>query len=163
MSPVIARLPAVLATLLLVAQLDTVPVCAASPPTTSCQVFPSDDIWNTDISTLPVHAQSAAWLSSMASATTRLHPTSEGRPMDFVQRRRQHPPKGVGDVPLRERKRPRPVSLGADTRIENGTDHHAVIINRDTCTLYELSNPAGSGTSWTADSGVIFPLNYASF
>jgi len=53
-----------------------VPVQAegAAPPTTSCQVFPGDNIWNTDISTLPVHARSAQWLSSMAASSTNLHP-----------------------------------------------------------------------------------------
>src|SRR5439155_16982268 len=42
--------------------------------------------------------------------------------------------------------------------IENGSDRHALIINRDTCTLYELYDLSGSGSSWTAGSGAIFPL-----
>src|SRR5438105_6833966 len=61
-----------------------VPVQAegAAPPTTSCQVFPADNVWNTDISTLPVHARSAQWLASMASTTT-LHPDFGGPPYGF--------------------------------------------------------------------------------
>ena len=42
--------------------------------------------------------------------------------------------------------------------MENGSDRHALIINRDTCTLYELYDLSGSGSSWTAGSGAIFPL-----
>src|SRR2546428_11427476 len=32
------------------------------------------------------------------------------------------------------------------------------MINRDPCTLYELYNVSGSGSSWSAGSGAIFPL-----
>ncbi len=155
-----ARLPVLLASLLLVAPLDTVQAGAASPPSTSCQVFPSDNIWNTDISKLPVHAQNAQWLSSMAAATTNLHPDFGGPPYGFPYNivDNTHPTVSVTFLYASESD-PGPYPLGADTSIENGTDRHALIINRDTCTLYELFNLAGSGTSWTADSGAIFPLN----
>src|SRR5207302_825679 len=39
-------------------------VQAAAPPGTSCSAFPADNVWNTDISTLPVNSHSAAWLAS---------------------------------------------------------------------------------------------------
>src|SRR2546430_15840777 len=57
-----------------------IPASAAAPPTTSCQVLPADNIWNTDIAALPVHAQSAQWLASMAFSTTKLHPDFGGAP-----------------------------------------------------------------------------------
>src|SRR5205814_10462967 len=60
--------------LLAVFLLDTVPAAGAAPPTTTCQVFPADNVWNADISTLPVHARSAQWLASTAAASTNLHP-----------------------------------------------------------------------------------------
>jgi len=28
--------------------------------------------------------------------------------------------------------------FGSDTRVESGSDAHALMINRDTCTLYEI-------------------------
>ena len=146
--------------LLLVAQFDALPVDAASPPSTSCQVFPSDNIWNSDISKLPMHAQNAQWLSSMASATANLHPDFGAPPYGFPYNIVDNTHQKVSVTFLyASESDPGPYPLGADTRIENGTDHHALIINRDTCTLYELFNLAGSGTSWTADSGAIFPLN----
>jgi len=37
-------------------------------------MFPADNVWNTDISKLPVNPRSAAWLKSMNSARTFLHP-----------------------------------------------------------------------------------------
>ena len=44
------------------------------PGAPDCPVFPADNVWNTDISGLPVEAHSAAWMASMHSATTNLHP-----------------------------------------------------------------------------------------
>lgn len=44
------------------------------PGAPRCPLFPSDNVWNTDISGLPVNARSAAWISSMQSAATHLHP-----------------------------------------------------------------------------------------
>jgi hypothetical protein len=135
------------------------PTAAAPVPGTSCQVFPQDNIWNTDISTLPVHARSAQWLASMAAATTNLHPDFGGPPYGF--------PFNVVDnshatvsvtFQYASESDPGPYPVGADTMIEKGSDLHALIINRDTCTLYELFRLAGSGSSWTAGSGAIFHL-----
>jgi hypothetical protein len=135
------------------------PAEAAAPPTTSCQVFPTDDIWNTDISTLPVHARSAQWLTSMAAASTNLHPDFGAPPYGFPYNvvDSTHPTVSVAFQYASESDAG-PYPVGADTSIENGTDRHALIINRDTCTLYELYALSGSGSSWSAGSGAIFPL-----
>ena len=136
-----------------------VPAAAAAPPSTSCQVFPADNIWNTDISTLPVHAQSAQWLASMASSTTKLHPDFGGPPYGFPYNVVDNT-HGTVSVTFQyaSESDPGPYPLGSDTLIESGSDRHALIINRDTCTLYELFGLSGSGSSWTAGSGAIFPL-----
>src|SRR5207237_1134318 len=47
---------------------------AAVPGALNCPMFPADNVWNTNISKLPVNQHSAAWLASMNSATTFLHP-----------------------------------------------------------------------------------------
>src|ERR671924_913073 len=83
MSSASARLPMLLALGLLLGQADGLPANAAPPPSTSCQVFPSNNIWNADISRLPVHAGSAQWLASMNAATTKLHPDFGGPPYGF--------------------------------------------------------------------------------
>jgi len=136
-----------------------IPVAAAAPPTTNCQVFPADNIWNTDISTLPVHAQSAQWLASMASSTTNLHPDFGGPPYGFPYNIVDNTHATVAvTFQYASESDAGPYPLGSDTLIENGSDRHALIINRDTCTLYELFGLSGSGSSWTAGSGAIFPL-----
>ncbi len=132
---------------------------AAPVPSTTCQVFPADNIWNTDISALPVHARSPQWLASMASSTTNLHPDFGGPPYGFPFNvvDNTHPLQTI-TFQYASESDPGPYPVGADTLIENGSDRHALIINRNTCTLYELYNLAGSGSSWTAGSGAIFPL-----
>jgi len=135
------------------------PAQAAPVPSTTCQVFPADNIWNTDISTLPVHARSGQWLTSMSAGTTNLHPDFGGPPYGFPFNvvSNTHPTVSVSFQYASESD-PGPYPVGADTSIENGSDRHALIVNRDTCTLYELFGLAGSGSSWTAGSGAIFPL-----
>src|SRR5437899_2170386 len=104
-------------------------------------------------------SSSPQWLASMAAATTKLHPDFGGPPYGF--------PYNVVDnshatVPVTfqyaSESDPGPYPVGFDTSIENGSDHHALIINRDTCSLYELFDTSGSGSSWTAGSGAVFNL-----
>jgi hypothetical protein len=134
-------------------------VAAAPVPSTSCAVFPADNIWNTDISSLPVHPRSAQWLASTAAATTNLHPDfgapPYGFPFNLVDN--THPTVSVSFQYASESD-PGPYPVGSDTAIENGSDRHALIINKNSCTLYELFGLSGSGSSWTAGSGAIFNL-----
>src|SRR3972149_9541973 len=39
-------------------------------PPISIQMFPPDNIWNTDISTLPVHSMSATWIATVGASKT---------------------------------------------------------------------------------------------
>src|SRR2546427_6771822 len=39
----------------------------------ACAIFPADNVWNADVSALPVHAMSATWIASIG-ATAPLHP-----------------------------------------------------------------------------------------
>ena len=129
---------------------STVHAAAAPVPSTSCQVFPADNVWNTDMSTLPVHARSAQWLASMAS-TTKLHPDFGGPPYGFPFNvvDRSHATVSV-TFQYASESDAGPYPVGTDTGIENGSDRHALIINKDTCTLYELFLLSGSGSTWSA-------------
>ncbi len=53
----------------LIVTLDAGPARAGTPVpgAAGCPMFPSDNIWNTDISSLPVDVHSAQWLASMDS------------------------------------------------------------------------------------------------
>ncbi|HEX6348401.1 MAG TPA: hypothetical protein VF160_03305 [Candidatus Dormibacteraeota bacterium] len=134
---------------------------AAAPtvPGSSCPVFPADNIWNTDISSLPVNAHSAAWLaSSGATGGTLLHPDfgapPYGIPFNVVGSSHattnftfEYPDESdAGAYPY-----------GSDLLREGPTDSHQLSINSDTCRLYETWATDYNGPS-TAGSGAIFDL-----
>jgi hypothetical protein len=151
---------AVLATLIAVTApfLQAAPALAAAVPGTSCTVFPSDSIWNTDISALPVAARSAAWLAAMNSASLNLHPdfggSTYGIPYAVVDNRHA---KASFSFLYGTESDAGPYPFGPDVPVEAGSDAHALMVNKDNCTLYELGGESYSGPG-TAIAGAIFPL-----
>jgi hypothetical protein len=158
-----------LATLLLVLLAGPpVRALAASPPGTTCPVFPADNIWNTDISTLPINSHSAAWLSSTGATGGRLlHPDFGGAPygIPFNVVSSSHATANFNFLYWRESdptvatQQPQgPYPYGSDLQVEAPTDSHLLTIVSDTCKLYETSGTDynGAHTGW---SGSIFDLN----
>src|SRR5438105_4489052 len=112
---------------------------SAPIPGMSCTVFPSDNIWNTDISQLPVNANSAAWLQSMDAASTNLHPDF-GRPpygFPYAVVDDAHSTTSIKFL-YADESDPGPYPFGPDTPLEQGSDRHALMVNKDHCVLYEL-------------------------
>jgi hypothetical protein len=140
-------------------------------PGTACTLFPSDNIWNTDISKAPVNAMSPTWLSSMAASTTDLHPDF-GRPpygLPFAIVGDSHPTVSIR-FQYADESDPGPYPFGPDIPLEQGSDRHALMVNRDTCTLFELyeaywnngSPVAGSGAIWNLASNALRPDGWTS-
>jgi hypothetical protein len=149
------------------------------PGAPDCPLFPADNVWNTDISALPVAPQSAAWLASMDAAGADLHPDfgpdpggyPYGIPVTVVTG--SHPLAAVSFTYGDESDRG-PYPFGPDTLIEGGPqaggDRHAIMINSETCVLYELWNAryaaagatAGSGASWNLRSNALRPAGWTS-
>ena len=138
-------------------------------------------MWNTDISTLPVHPRSVAWMASMDSAGRTLHP--DFGPSFAAQAMPYGIPFAVVDdnhakVPVTfdyaAESDPGPYPFGPDTPIEGGVDatgdRHAIMIDHSTCTLYELydaryspgGSTAGSGAVWNLRSDALRPANWTS-
>lgn len=133
---------------------------AAAPPGTTCQVFPADNIWNTDISTLPVNTQSAAWLASSGASSGRLlHPDFGGPPygMPFNVVDNTHATASPTFLYASESDAG-PYPWGSDLQIEGGSDAHMLTINKDTCKLYETFATNYNGPQ-TAGSGAIFDMS----
>ena len=142
-------------------------------------MFPADNIWNTDISKLPVDAHSAAWLRSMNSASTYLHPDFGPNPggypygIPFIIVTNAHPKVRISFQYASESNRG-PYPFGPDTPIEGGKnaggDRHALMVDSSTCTLYELWNAhysasgstAGSGATWNLKSNALRPAGWTS-
>src|SRR3954447_5660472 len=102
------------------------PAFAANIGGTACPAFPADNWWHADVSKLPVHPSSAAWMSHMGAAA-KLHPdfgpsfgeipVPYGMPITVVGG--AHPKVTVGfDYPTQSDNVPYP--LGADTKPEGG-------------------------------------------
>jgi hypothetical protein len=134
---------------------------ARAVPGTTCTVFPANNVWHMDISKLPVNTKSATWLASAGASTTHLHPDfgppkDYGIPWDVVTN--AHPL-----IPVRflyaDESDPGPYPFGSDIQVEASSDHHANMINKDTCTLYELYDARLKGKRASAGSGAIFNLS----
>jgi hypothetical protein len=129
-------------------------------PDTNCTVFPADSIWNTRVDSLPVHPESATWLASMRAGSTNLHPDfgapSYGLPYDVVSNRRRSVRIRFRYASESDRVR---YPFGPRTPIENGSDRHALMVNKSTCTLYELFDADWNHGNPTAGSGAVFDLS----
>lgn len=142
------------------------------PGAPNCPMFPANNVWNTNISRLPVNSRSAAWLHSMDSSSTYLHPDFGPDPGGY--------PYGIPYTVVTSKHRLVRIKFqyasesyrgkypfGPDTPIEGGKhatgDRHAIMVNADTCTLYELwearysahGSTAGSGAMWHLDSNAL--------
>src|SRR2546428_5300613 len=148
------------AAFLLFAAFPPAPAVAASVPGTSCQVFPPDNVWNMDVSALPVNAKDRVWKKAMHAPTTNLHPDfgppSYGIPFDVVDN--SHPFVSP-TFTYADESDPGPYPFGPDIHIEGGSDRHAIMVDRSTCMLYELYGATWNGGRPPAGSGGLFHLH----
>lgn len=149
----------------------------AVPGAPDCPMFPANNIWNTDISKLPVDGRSGAWMRSMDSAHTYLHPDfgpSGGYPygIPYTIVNSKHRLVRISFHYASESDRG-PYPFGPGTQIEGGKnaggDRHAIMVNKKTCVLYELFNAryskhptAGSGAIWNLRSNALRPAGWTS-
>jgi hypothetical protein len=126
---------------------------------TTCEVFPPDNVWHLNVSRLPVSAHSDAWTHAMHARRTFLHPDfgppSYGIPFDVVDA--SHPDVSV-DFTYADESDAGPYPFGSDIHVEGGSDRHAIMLDQDTCTLYELYAAKWNGGTPTAGSGAVFDL-----
>ncbi|HXA43809.1 MAG TPA: hypothetical protein VNV65_12955 [Candidatus Solibacter sp.] len=152
---------------------------AASPAVGACPAFPANNVWNTDISGLPLHPSSAAWVGNMGGTSRLLHPDfgpsggyPYGIPFNVVDS--SHPKINIS-FQYNDESDQVPYPFGSDTSIEGGPnatgDRHAIMIDQSTCTLYELYNAqyngstgstAGSGATWNLAGNALRPAGWTS-
>jgi hypothetical protein len=136
-----------------------VPAGAADVPGTTCSVFPPNNVWRLDVRRLPVHPRNAVWKRATHAAGTRLHPDfgppTYGIPFDVVPA--SHQDVSI-DFAYAGESDPGPYPFGPDVAIEGGSDRHAIMVDEDTCLLYELFAARWNGGDPAAGSGAIFDL-----
>lgn len=138
----------------------------AQPP--GCSIFPADNVWHADVSTLPLHDSSAAWVASIGADRT-VHPDFgsglwEGAPFGIpINLVAPGQPAVNVSFEYADESDEGPYPIPADVRIEGGPeatgDRHVILLDTDACVAYELyaAWPQGDGT-WRAGSGAIFDL-----
>ena len=132
------------------------------PGAPKCPLFPASNVWNKRVDTLPVAANSNAIINSIG-LDVGLHP-------DFGTVWDGHPNGIPYTIASKMTKRYRlsflyasesdrgPYPIPANVKIEGGSDHHALIVDRDRCYLYELYALEKTKTGWRAGSGAIWNL-----
>jgi hypothetical protein len=158
---------------------STVHPLANLVPGTACPAFPPSNFWNTRIDQLPADTRSDAWMSHM-HASINLHPdfgpsfgaqsVPYGIPITIVA----SAPRVPVAFEYAEESDPVAYPLSSATLIEGGSasqgDRHAIVVDADTCTLFETWNTrqtphgwtAGSGASWNLRSNALRPRGWTS-
>jgi hypothetical protein len=111
----------------------------------------------------PVDPRSAAYVSSISDGGDRsfLHadfgsdPTY-GIPFVTVPKDQKKVPIRYTDYGDESDKGPFPIPLKA--KVETGSDHHVIAVQKGTCRLFELYGARRSGSGWAASSGARFDL-----
>jgi hypothetical protein len=138
------------------------PAVSPSVAGTTCTVFPADNVWNAPIDDLPVDRNSAAWAASLPGKylTLGFGPAggkNYGFPFAIVDNSTAMASVVISDLAESD---PGPYPFTADTPIEpyDGGDAHALMINKDTCVLYELYDAHWNDGHPKAANGVIYDL-----
>ncbi len=142
----------------------------------SCQVFPSDNPWNTDISHAPLDANSNNYVDFIGRST-RLHPdfgtvwnnAPIGIPYAIVGGNQPRVPisfyydseSDAGPYPIPPDVPIEGQPVGQPNTSSFGGDRHVLVVDESACKLYEVydAQPVNGGQSWTGGSGAIFDLN----
>jgi hypothetical protein len=153
------KVAALAVALALAAGLGVEPAGAVPVPGTTCDVFPSDNVWNMDVSGLPMHPKSGAWKRAAHAGSTLLHPDfgkdPDGFPLAVTD---ASTPTTPVDFAYADESDAGPYPFTASTPIEQGSDRHALMINADACTLFELFAAGWNHGEPTAGSGAVFDL-----
>jgi hypothetical protein len=145
------------------------------PSAPRCTVFPKSNPWNKRVDRLPVAKNSAAIIASIG--------TGEGLHADFGSGLWEGSRIGIPfDVVTRKTPRSRVAFEYADesdrvrypipkgVHIEGGSDHHALLLDRDACRLFELGGlekragrwHAWAGATWSLRSNRVRPAGWTS-
>lgn len=143
------------------------------PGAPNCPLFPANNVWNADISGLPVDPNSNNYINNM-SPGTGLHPdfgsfAGYGIPYNVVSsaQAKLNVDFSTYGYPTESDNGPYPIPSSPNIEGNdqnacnalNGGDCHVLIVDKDACMLYELFSASYTGAQWHAGSGAIWSLN----
>ncbi len=133
------------------------------PNIAGCPIFPASNPWNQRVDKLPVAANSAAIISSIgldapvhADFGSGLY---DGQPIGIpynVVSGSQAKSRVSFEYADESDKGPYPIP--AHPKIEGGSDHHILIVDKTNCRLYELGGAQKTSGAWHAWAGAIWNL-----
>jgi len=131
-----------------------------APIINGCQIYPSDNTWNTDISNYSIHPKSNTYIQTIG-LTKGLHPDfgenqDYGIPYNIVSNQTKvH----VTFTEYGDESDAGPYPIPQNPKMEAMKDAHLIVLDTSECKLYEMYNAKKSSNgSWLADSGAIFNL-----
>ena len=141
------------------------------PAAPHCLIFPKSNVWNKRVDKLPVTRNSARIINSIG-LDTGLHPDFGsgkygggpiGIPFNVISRRTKRVHLSF-DYADESDKGPYPIPR--HVKVEYGSDHHALMVDRSRCKLYEVfalhGHHAGSGAIWSLRSNHLRPKGWTS-
>lgn len=132
---------------------------AQTPTVSGCAVFPSNNVWNVRADSLPVDANSDAYVQTLG-ATNKAHADFGMSPANGIPYAVVPGSQPKFTVKFYYDGDAGPYPIPPNPPIEANSDHHLLTIDKDNCILYELFNlQKQTDGSWLAGSGAIFPLN----
>jgi hypothetical protein len=143
------------------------PAVVSEPTVGGCQVFPSNNAWNENVSKLPVRADSARLVSRISSTGGRsmLHADfggggAYGIPFKVVPATQPRVP--INYTAYGDESDPGPFPIPANAPVEGGSnstgDRHVIVVQQGTCHLFELYDAFWRGNHWDAASGANWNL-----
>lgn len=135
------------------------------PAIANCPIFPANNYWNTPIDSLPTHPQSDAWIDSigrddafhMDFGSGEYEGGLVGIPYDVVSGSSVTSYSPEFYYPEESDTDPYPIP--DNPSIEFGSDHHIIVVDTDTCKLYEIFDASFADGQWFGGGGAIFDLN----
>jgi len=129
------------------------------PGAPNCPIFPSTNVWNKDISALPVARNSATLIASIG-LNIGLHPDfgsnpAYGIPYNIAD---SSTPKVSVKFTYQSESDKGPYPIPSNPQIEQGSDRHLLIVDKDACYLYEIYGAHYNNGSWYGGSGAIWNL-----
>lgn len=132
------------------------------PGALRCPLFPASNVWSKRVDKLPVASNSQAILNSIG-LDVGLHPDFgtvwNGRPNGIpytIANKKTKRYRVRFEYASESDKKPYPIP--AKVKIEAGSDRHALIVDRNSCRLYELYALRKKASDWSAGSGAIWNL-----
>jgi hypothetical protein len=143
---------------------------ATAPTIGGCPVFPATSVWNQPVSALPVASDSATLIASIGLDSSAHADFGSGLydgqriGIPYVVVSGKTTPKSTPRFDYSDESDRGPYPIPANVPIEGDPspgsgDRHALIVDRDTCTLYELYALHRAGKGWAAGSGAIWSLD----